>query len=77
SILEIAETIIRLSGSKSEIITKPLPLDDPERRKPDITLAQEILNWQPTISLEDGLELTIEYFRPIAPKNSPPSQSPR
>ena len=63
SILELAEAIIRLTGSKSRIVFKPLPPDDPRQRCPDITLARKVLNWQPTTPLEEGLKRTIEYFR--------------
>jgi len=59
----LAETIIRLTGSQSRIVNNPLPQNDPTRRKPDISLAVEKLGWQPTVSLETGLENTIEYFR--------------
>ncbi|MCK5076135.1 MAG: SDR family NAD-dependent epimerase/dehydratase, partial [Calditrichia bacterium] len=55
--------IIKLTGSKSKLIFKPLPEDDPVRRNPDITLAKEKLQWEPLISLEDGLKETIEYFK--------------
>jgi len=65
SILELAEKIIELTGSKSEIIFKPLPQDDPLQRKPDISLARKKLDWEPTIKLEDGLKRTIEYFKGI------------
>ncbi len=61
--LEFADRIIRLTGSKSKIIYKPLPQDDPKQRKPDITRARTILGWQPVVALEDGLKRTIEYFR--------------
>jgi UDP-glucuronate decarboxylase len=63
SILEIADKILSLSKSKSKIVFKPLPPDDPERRCPDITVAQKKLDWTPTISLEEGLEKTIAYFK--------------
>lgn len=63
TILEIAEKIIRLTGSGSGIIFKPLPKDDPLQRRPDITMAGDGLGWEPKISLEDGLGMTIEYFR--------------
>jgi len=63
TVKEIAEKIISLTGSKSKIAYKPLPKDDPKKRQPDITLAQEKLNWQPEVKLEDGLKKTIEYFR--------------
>jgi len=65
SILELAERIIELTGSKSGIIFKPLPQDDPLQRKPDISLARKKLDWEPTIKLEDGLKRTIEYFKGI------------
>lgn len=63
TIKEIAEMIIDLTGSKSKLVYKPLPKDDPTRRKPDISLAKEKLGWQPEVMLEDGLKSTIEYFR--------------
>ena len=63
TVRELAETIIRITGSKSKIVYKPLPQDDPARRKPDVTLAREILGWTPAIALEDGLRQTIDYFR--------------
>lgn len=65
TMVELAQTIIRLSGSNSAIEHQPLPSDDPKRRKPDITQARERLKWSPEISLEDGLAKTIEYFEAI------------
>ena len=65
TILEIAQTIIRLSKSRSKIIFEPLPEDDPLKRRPDISLARERLDWSPTLDLEEGLERTIDYFRKI------------
>jgi len=65
TILELAELVIKLTDSKSKIINKPLPKDDPVRRQPDITLAKQKLSWEPTVSLEDGLQRTIEWFRSI------------
>ncbi len=65
SMSQLAEIIIRLSGSKSKIIFEPLPQDDPMQRKPDITLAKEKLGWEPTLKLEEGLKRTIDYFRDI------------
>ena len=59
----LAQKIIDLTGSKSKIIYQPLPEDDPKQRKPDISLAKKNLNWQPEISLEDGIKKTIEYFK--------------
>lgn len=63
TILELAEKVIELTGSKSRIIYKKLPADDPLMRKPDITLAKRELNWEPTIQLEEGLKKTIQYFK--------------
>ncbi|WP_281643673.1 UDP-glucuronic acid decarboxylase family protein [Bacteroides zoogleoformans] len=67
SILELAEKIIKLSGSKSKLIFEPLPHDDPKQRQPDITLAKEKLNWKPTIELDEGLQYMVEYFKEIIP----------
>lgn len=63
TILELAQKIIQLTGSKSEIVFQPLPQDDPQQRRPDITLAKKQLDWEPKLKLEDGLPKTIEYFR--------------
>ena len=63
TMLELAELILKLTGSKSKIIHQPLPSDDPTQRCPVIDLAREKLNWQPTVKLEDGLKLSIQYFR--------------
>ena len=65
TILELAEKVIRLTGSRSKIIFQPLPPDDPKQRQPDITLAKNLLNWEPKVALEDGLQMTIEYFRKL------------
>ncbi len=62
TILEFAELIIKLTNSNSKIINKPLPKDDPVRRKPDISLAKEKLNWEPKVDINEGLLKTIEYF---------------
>jgi UDP-glucuronate decarboxylase len=62
TILELAQKIIDITGSRSKIIYKPLPADDPMQRQPDISLAKEKLNWEPMIKLEEGLVKTIEYF---------------
>jgi UDP-glucuronate decarboxylase len=62
TILELAETVIELTNSKSKIIRMPLPADDPRQRKPDITKAKELLHWQPTTDLKAGLIKTIAYF---------------
>ena len=63
SILELANKILLITGSQSNIVFKPLPQDDPERRCPDIALAQKKLNWNPRVALEKGLEKTVEYFK--------------
>ena len=63
TMLELAETIIKLTGSKSELVFKPLPSDDPKQRQPNITKAKEKLGWEPTISLFEGLKPTIKYFK--------------
>lgn len=62
TILEFAEKIIEITGSKSEIMFSPLPSDDPSRRRPDITLARQHLGWEPVVSIEEGLKKTIDYF---------------
>ena len=62
-IIELAELIIQLTNSKSKIINKNLPIDDPIRRKPDISLAKKILNWEPKTEVTDGLKETIDYFK--------------
>lgn len=63
SMLELAELVLRLTGSKSRIVFKPLPHDDPRRRQPDITLAKCKLQWEPVVRLEDGLVRVIDYFK--------------
>lgn len=63
SILELAEMVIKLTNSKSKIVFKPLPSDDPMQRQPDITLAKEKLSWEPSVPLEAGLKNTIKYFK--------------
>lgn len=65
SMLELAEKVILLTASKSKLIFKELPADDPRQRRPDIALAKEKLNWEPKISLDDGLQKTVDYFRTI------------
>jgi dTDP-glucose 4,6-dehydratase len=63
TIEEIARTIIRLVGSKSRLVHRPLPVDDPKQRRPDITRARTLLGWEPTVDLEAGLLKTVDYFK--------------
>jgi nucleoside-diphosphate-sugar epimerase len=63
TVLEYAELIRELAGSSAEIVRRPLPADDPTRRRPDIARAREVLAWQPSVPLRDGLERTIAWFR--------------
>ena len=63
TILEFAERIRSITGSKSQIVKKPLPVDDPQQRRPDISRAKKILGWEPRVSLEDGLKETIRWFQ--------------
>lgn len=65
SVKDLAELIIRMTGSKSKLAFMPLPEDDPKQRKPDITLAMDLLGWKPEVGLEAGLTKTIDYFRTI------------
>lgn len=65
SIRERAETIIEIAGSRSKIVSRPLPSDDPKQRRPDISLAQEKLGWTPAIPLREGLARTIPYFEDL------------
>jgi UDP-glucuronate decarboxylase len=66
TIRQLAEIVIEMTGSRSEIVQMPLPQDDPVQRRPDITKARELLGWEPTIPLRQGLERTIDYFRTLA-----------
>jgi UDP-glucuronate decarboxylase len=63
TIRELAETIVEMTGSKSEIVQKPLPADDPRQRQPNIDKARNLLGWEPKVALRDGLEKTVYYFR--------------
>jgi len=63
TIRELAEQVIEKTGGKSRIVNKPLPEDDPQRRRPDIALAKKLMDWEPSISLDEGLDRTISYFR--------------
>jgi UDP-glucuronate decarboxylase len=65
TIRELADLVVRLTGQSIQFVNKPLPMDDPRQRRPDITLAKQKLNWEPNITLEEGLRKTIEWFRSI------------
>jgi UDP-glucuronate decarboxylase len=65
TMLQLAELTLKLVGGKSKIVHKPLPADDPKQRRPDITFAKNVLNWEPKVPLEEGLKRTIAYFKPI------------
>ena len=65
TVVELAEIIVRMAGSESPIEFRPLPVDDPKQRRPDITRARKLLGWQPEVTLEDGLARTLEYFRRV------------
>jgi dTDP-glucose 4,6-dehydratase len=69
SLKEFAEEIIALTGTKQKIVYKPLPVDDPKQRQPDITRAKQILNWEPKVSRKEGLKLTYEYFKSLPPED--------
>jgi UDP-glucuronate decarboxylase len=66
TMLELAEAVIKLTGSKSKLVFKPLPADDPKQRQPDITQAKTKLGWEPKVALEEGLKETIQYFKQYA-----------
>lgn len=68
SLKDFAEEIIALTGTKQKIVYKPLPVDDPKQRKPDITRAQKILGWQPKVGRKEGLKITYDYFRNLPPE---------
>ncbi len=65
SLKDFAEEVIRLTGTDTKIVYKPLPVDDPKQRRPDITKAKEILGWEPKVSRSEGLEITYEYFKSL------------
>jgi dTDP-glucose 4,6-dehydratase len=65
---EFAEEILELTGNKVKIIYKPLPVDDPKQRQPDITKASELLGWQPTVKRNEGLKITYDYFKSLSPE---------
>ena len=65
TIRQLAEAVLEKVDSSSQIVEKPLPADDPTQRKPDITLAQKLMHWEPKVALAEGLDRTIPYFREI------------
>ncbi len=65
TILQLAQAIKKMSGSSNEIVYQDLPEDDPKVRRPDISRAQEVLEWQPQVSFEDGIERTLAYFKKV------------
>ena len=65
TIRELAEKILAITGSKSKIVARPLPEDDPRQRQPDIALAEKLLCWRPTVELDEGLRYTIAYFETL------------
>jgi UDP-glucuronate decarboxylase len=65
TMLELAERVLSIVGSKSKLVHKPLPVDDPQQRQPDISVANDELGWSPSVQLEDGLKKTVEYFRTL------------
>ena len=66
TILELAETVLRVTGSQSEIVFEALPVDDPQVRQPDITRARQLLGWEPEVGLEEGLRRLLDSLRPRA-----------
>ena len=63
TMIELAELVLKLTSSKSKLVFKPLPQDDPKQRQPDISLAKSALGWEPSVTLQEGLKLTIDYFK--------------
>ena len=76
SLLDFAEEIIKLTGTKQKIVFRELPTDDPKQRQPDITKAKQLLGWEPKVSRADGLKITYEYFKnlPIEELNKLPKE---
>ena len=65
TVRELADIVLRLTGSRSPVVYQPLPTDDPRQRRPDISRARELLGWEPKVALEEGLRRTIAYFRQV------------
>jgi dTDP-glucose 4,6-dehydratase len=74
TIKEFAEEIIKLTGTKQKVVYKPLPVDDPKQRRPDISKAKEILGWEPKVERADGLKITYEYFKSLPEKDIVPKE---
>jgi len=72
TVRQLAERVLALTGSKSKIVERPLPVDDPQVRQPDIRRARETLGWEPKVSLDEGLRRTIEYFRTVVAREGAP-----
>jgi UDP-glucuronate decarboxylase len=73
TVRELAETILELTGSRSKIVHRPLPQDDPRKRRPDISEAERLLNWSPTVGLREGLAKTIPYFEDLLARGYVPN----
>src|SRR5205085_9527934 len=71
TMLALAEQVLRTTGSKSKIVFRPLPSDDPKQRQPDIALAQSLLGWAPRVELKEGLAETVRYFRSLIEAPAP------
>lgn len=71
SIRELADMVLEMTGSRSQLVDKPMPVDDPRQRCPDISLARELLGWSPKIALREGLERTISYFSAVSERGAP------
>ena len=71
--LELAELVVELTGSRSKLVFRPLPADDPKQRRPDISRAEAELGWRPTTALREGLEKTIGYFEELLRQNDEPN----
>ena len=67
---QLAEIVLSMTGSRSKVIERPMPIDDPRKRQPDISMARQLLNWEPRIPLAAGLEKTIAHFADTAGKSS-------
>ena len=68
TIAQFAEEIIKLTGTKQKVVYKPLPQDDPMQRQPDITLAEQVLGWEPKVDRAEGLRITYDYFKGLTPE---------